>query len=255
MVVLGERDVERLVVTGFEAHELLFEARDEVAPADLVHLVLALRALDGLTVTAAREVHEHEVAVLDRTVLDRLQAREPLLQHGQLRGDLLVRDLDLAPRHFEALVLAQRRDGHGLDLDGEAVVLGLVERTDLQVRGADGVVEQAGLPESLVAPLRDGVLERLAADEVGADVLDHEVDGHATLAEARELHLVADLGDRAVVGLLHGLDRHLDAELDLVLACRVDLRLHCRFSVCCWSGPPAALVGTADRHVVNAGMS
>ena len=243
VVVLGEGDVEGLLGAGRQPEELLFEPRDEVAAADLVHLVLALRALDKLAVTAAGHVHEHEVAVLDGAVLDRLQARKPLLQHRQLRRDLLVGDLHLALGDLEALVLAEGRHGHGLDLEREAVVLGLVQRADLQVRGADGVLPETGLAEGLVAPLRDGVLEGLAADEVCADVLDHEVDRHAALAEPRELHLVADLGHSAVVGLLHGLGRDFDAELDLVLACGVDLRLHCRFSVCRWNGPPATLRG------------
>ena len=63
------------------------------------------------------EVHEHEVAVLHGTVLDGLQAREPLLQHSQLRRDLVVGDLHLTLRHLETLVLAERRNGHGLHLD------------------------------------------------------------------------------------------------------------------------------------------
>ena len=85
VVVVGEGDVEALLLAGLDADELLLEAGDEVAAADLVHLVLALGALDGLAVTAAREVHEHEVAGLHGAVLDRLQAGEPLLQHRQLR--------------------------------------------------------------------------------------------------------------------------------------------------------------------------
>ena len=115
--------------------------------------------------------------------------------------------------------------------------MALVERPDLEVGRADGVFVEPGLFESLVAPLRDGVLESLAADEVLADVLDDESDRHTTLAEAREHHLFADLGDGTIVRLLHGLDRDFDAEFDLVLACRVDLRLHYGFSVCRWNGP------------------
>ena len=124
----------------------------------------------------ALEVHEHEVAGLHGAVLDRLEAGEPLLQHGQLRVDLGVADLDLAAGDLEALVLAELGHRHDLHLERERVVRGLVERADLQVGRADGVVVEAGLL-GLVAPLRHGVLEGLGADEVVADVLEHEVAG------------------------------------------------------------------------------
>ena len=215
--------------------ELLLEPGDEVAAADLVHLVLALRALDELAVTAARES---------------MSTKSPFWTARSSTGcSFASRSCSMASCASTcSSVTSTSRLGtsrplyspsvghrHGLDLEREAVVCGLVERADLQVRGADGVVVEAGLAESLVAPLGDGVLERLAADEVGADLLDHQVDRHAALAEAGELHLAADLGDGAVVGLLHGLGRDLDAELDLVLGCGVDLRLHCGFSVCRWA--------------------
>ena len=82
------------------------------------------------------------------------------------------------------------------------VVGGLVERAGLEVRGADGVVQQTGLAEGLVAPLGDRVLERLAAHEVLADLLDDERHRHVPLAEAWERDLAADLGEGAVVRLL-----------------------------------------------------
>ena len=155
-------------------------------------------------------------------------------------GDVLLEvTVDLALGHFEALVLAERRDRHGLDLERERVVLALVEGSDLQVGRADCVLVESGVLEGFVAPLGDGVLESLAADEVRADVLDHEIDRDTALAEAGKLHLFADLGDGPVVGLHDRLSGDLDAELDLILACRVDLRLHCGFSVCRWNGPQA----------------
>ncbi len=237
LIVVGEGDVEHDLFAALRPDQGLFETGDEIAAADLEHLIGALSALDERAVLRAFEVHEHEVIGLHGAVLDRFELGEPLLQHGQLRVDLCLSDFDHALRHLKPLVLAQLGHGHGLHLDREGVVGGLVERARLEVRRADRVVVQAGLAQGFIAPLRDGLLQGLGAQVVGADVLDHEVHGHATLAEAGKHHLAADLGDEAVIGLPDRLGRDLDGKLGLVLGCGIDLGFHSGFSVSAIGGP------------------
>ncbi len=73
---------------------MLLEARDEVALADFEHVIVGLRALERHVVDRAGEVDLHEVALDDRAALDRLEAGEALLEHGELGFDLSVGDLD-----------------------------------------------------------------------------------------------------------------------------------------------------------------
>ena len=84
-VVVGERDLDRALLAGDRARELLLEARDEPARAELDHLVAALAAGEGDAVERAQVVHHHEVA-LGGGALDRLQPAGALAQALDLGG-------------------------------------------------------------------------------------------------------------------------------------------------------------------------
>src|SRR4051812_23611767 len=71
-VVVGEADLEGAVLARLRADELVLEARDQPAGAELDRLAAALAALERLIVDVAGVVEHYEVAVL-RLALDRLE--------------------------------------------------------------------------------------------------------------------------------------------------------------------------------------
>ena len=137
---------------------------------------------------------------------------------------------------------------------GNTVVLKPAELTPLTAIRLGELALQAGLPEGLVPPLRDRGLQGLSADELGAHVLHYQRHRHTALAEPGQLELLTDPGQGPVVGLLDRLGRDLDAELDLVLACGVDVRLHCLVLRLSPARPAERHGGAADRRVVMMGV-
>ena len=112
---------------------MLFEPRDEVALADLEHVVVGARAFERRAVDRSGEVDLHEVARDGRPAFDRIEAGQTLLQHGQLSIDLGVCDLDRVLRHFEPGVRAEHRLGAHLHLGGKGkgLLAGEIAEVDL----------------------------------------------------------------------------------------------------------------------------
>src|SRR4051812_2313618 len=71
-VVVGELHVERALLAGLRTDQLVFEARDQPARAELNRLAAALAALERLVIDVARVVEHQEVAALC-LALDRLE--------------------------------------------------------------------------------------------------------------------------------------------------------------------------------------
>ena len=101
------------------AGELLLEALDQLAAAELEQVVGGLAALERLAVEQALEVDQQHVA-LGGGALDRLQPGEALADPLDLAVDDLVGRLGLGPADLEALVVAELRLGPHADLEFEA---------------------------------------------------------------------------------------------------------------------------------------
>ncbi len=95
-----------------------------------------------------------------------------------------------------------------------------------------------GLLESLVAPHGDRVLERLAAHEVLADLLDDQCHRHVAFAETGQRDFAADLARVRSYAFFDVGGRDLDGELDFVVAYGLDVGLHCLVSVSRLGEPP-----------------
>ena len=143
-VILGEGQLDGLLVARLHADELLLEARDELLGAEHQVGVARRAALEGLAVDLADEVDGHPVAFLGGPVLG-LVGAGALGDALHLFLDLLVGDLDHRPLDLDAgrvleLEARQRLVGEGeaevrlalQDLLGLALVLGHV---DLRLHG------------------------------------------------------------------------------------------------------------------------
>ena len=89
-VLVREGHVHDRVLAGLRAVELLFEAGDELAGAELQHVVVAGAALEGLVVELAEEVDVDEVAALGGAV-DVFELAEAVLHRQQARRRLAAR--------------------------------------------------------------------------------------------------------------------------------------------------------------------
>ena len=109
-VVLGEADLDLAALAGARPGELLLEALDQLAAAEVEQVVARRAALEGLAVEGPLEVDQQRVA-LGGGPLDRLQPGEALADPLDLALDDLIRRLGLGAAHLEALVLAELASG------------------------------------------------------------------------------------------------------------------------------------------------
>ena len=170
------------------AGELLLEALDQLAAAELQQVVGRLAALEGLAVEQALEVDQQHVA-LGGGPLDRLEPGEAFADPLDLAVDDLRRRLGLGPADLEAPVLAELGLGPDadLELEGERLALGLGGRDDLDAGVADRA--DAGAEQGPFVPLGQRLADRLLEHGAEAEPLDHQRGRRLALAEARHPHL------------------------------------------------------------------
>ena len=138
LVVVGEGHLDLALLAGLGAGQLLLEALDQAAAAELEQVVAGGTALEGLAVEQSLEVDQQRVA-LGGGPLDRLELGEAFPDPVDLAVDDVLGDLGVGPADLEALVLAERRLGpHAdLELEAERLALGLGGRDDLDAGVAD----------------------------------------------------------------------------------------------------------------------
>ena len=108
LVVVGEGDLHPALVAGLGAGQLLLEALDQTAAAELQQIVGGGAALERLAVEQALEVDQQGVAGRGGA-LDRLELGEALADPLDLAVDDVVGHLGVGAADLEALVLAELR--------------------------------------------------------------------------------------------------------------------------------------------------
>ena len=211
LVVVREGHGDRALLAGAHADELLLEAGDEPAGAQLDHLVAALAALEGHVVDRAEVVHD-EVVALGGPALDGLELGLALAQRLDLGVDVLVAGRRLAPLDLDALVGAEGRHGAHADLDAELQRLALggqVAQVDVGVADGDDVRRVDGLR----VPAAERGADRLVQHGQAAHPLDDDRRGNLPLAEPGHLQVAAQgAGGGVDAGLdLGGLDLGIHA--------------------------------------------
>ena len=212
-VVLGEGDVDVLLLAGLHADELLLEAGDEAAGADLQIEVLALAAIEGHAVVKALEIDVGGVALLDGA----LHGHETAVAVGhflQAGVDIGGHDLDLGLGRFQTLILAQLHLGvHGHGTLEHHAVLGAGLQLHL---GIAHHVQLLLLHSGLVGIGQDNIDSFLVEHLRAVHLLDDLAGGFAH-TEAGYVDLTAHLQIRLVDGGLELLGARLDGQSDAAL--------------------------------------
>ena len=227
VVVLGERNLDGLLVAGLRADELILEAGDERAGAEVEVVLLRLAALKRLAVDKALEVDGDGVAVL-RFALDGLDAGVALGHTVQLGVDVGLTDGHGLLRDLDALVFAEgdlriERGGNG---QGNIALFRGVHIDNR--RRADGL--QALLGDGLLIDLRENFVDGIFIEHRGAvHALDHLARGLA-LAEAGDHDVLAALGIRLVQGHFKLRLFDLDGDLGITVFFFYALDIHVGFS-------------------------
>ena len=212
-IVLGEGDINILLLAGLHADQLILEAGDKAAGTDLQIKGIALAALESNAVVKALKVDVGGVALLDGALHchQTAVAVSHLLETGVHVGG---HDLHLSLNGLQALVLAQFHLGihgdsalkHGAFL-ADALDLHLGIANDLQLLLVHGALVSVG---------QNGVDGFLIKDLGAVHALDH-LAGRLAGTEAGNVHLTAHLQIRLVDGGLELLGAHLDGQSDSAL--------------------------------------
>ena len=190
MIILGEGDVDVLLVAGLHADDLLFKAGNEAVRAQLQAVVLALAALERLAVQEALEVDDGGVALLSLALhahKARVAVRELLEALVHVSGG----DLHIVLGSGQALVLAQSHlgiDGHG-GLEGKAVLRALAHHLHFGITHHAELLLLHGRFVGLGERVIDGLFEKHLCAVHALD----DLAGGLAGTEARNIDLLAHL--------------------------------------------------------------
>ena len=235
-IVLGEGDVQILLVTSLQADELILKAGNEGAGADLQAVILALATLEGLAVLKALEVDDGGIAQLDLTV-HRDQAGSTADIRLQFILHILISNADLSLGGGEALVLLHLGLGADRNQGSKDQALLLVDLHDVH----DGVAHilQALLLHSGLIGTGIDVVDGILIKHAGAVHPLNDLAGGLALPEAGD----GDAGAALQVSLLNRslklVGFHMDRQLDCAVFFLFDVGdLHVTF-------PPVGAGGRA----------
>ena len=207
-VVLGEGDVDILLLAGLHADQLVLEAGDKAAGADLQIKVLTLAAIECLAIIKALKIDIRGVALLhgavhgDQTAVAVRHLFQPSVHIGSSH-------LDLRLRRLQALVLAQLHLGiHGHGALEYHAVLGAGLQLHL---GITHHFQLLLLHGRLVGVGQDDIDSLLVEDLSAVHLLDDLAGGLAD-TEAGYVDLTAHLQIRLIDGGLELLGARLDGQ-------------------------------------------
>ena len=212
-IILGEGDIDVLLLAGGSAHQLILEAGDEGTGTQLQGILLGLAALESDAVLEALKVDDNGVAILGRTL------------HGDLTGsagdqglhlvvNVLGSDGHLSLGGLNALVLAQH--GHRTQTDGSLEGKAILAQLLHIDRGITHHV-QTGLLDGLGQHNGIQVVDGILIEHVSAIHLLHQLAGGVALAEARQRDHTFILAINLFDSSVELLSAHLDGQNSSVL--------------------------------------
>ena len=208
--LLGElEDVARLL-----AVQLDVEGGHEHPGPDFVEVVGRGEAFDRLVVDEALDVDLREVAVDERR-LGVLEVGEALAQLVDLGVDRLVADVGCRDLDLQRVVALDRDLGTDLDDGVELDVAVFLARGDVDLGRRDHV--DALGDDGFEVELRQRVVQRLVACDLGAEPGFEDAPRRFTGTEAVDLHLVRELAERRVDRTLEVGGRDRDVQTNLVV--------------------------------------
>ena len=139
---------------------------------------------------------------------------EPVAEHVDLAGDVLVLDGRVRDLDPQALVALEGGDRADLDGGGELDVAALLARRDLDLGDRDRI-DLLGV-DRLDVVLGDRVLQGLLAGDVGAEAGLEQLARRLAGTEARDADLFGELAERGVQRGLELVSRNTDVEPDFV---------------------------------------
>ncbi len=221
VVILGEGDVNVLLLACGHAYDLLLKTGNKLAGAQFQVEALALAALKGDTAFKALEVDVGGISHLGST-LHHLGGRNVLRHPVKLCLNLSIGNRSLGLLHFQALILTQRN--LGVNLGGQS------QGDDMVI--ADLHIRQAGTAHGLqfllhngkIVNLRENLLQAVFIKDMGTiHGLDH-LPGRLALPEAGELDVLAGLHVSLVDTGLHQflVDLHNDGGFIAVSFCALN---------------------------------
>ena len=189
-VLLGEGDVQILLIAGLQANQLLLKTGNKAAGTQLQAVVLALAALESNAIQEALEIDHDGIAVLSLT-LNGHQTGVALLHTLQTLIHVSCSNLDLVLLCAQALVLAQSDLGiHGNhSLEGEAFLGALADHLNVGITDNLQLLLLDGSIISLGECVINGFLEKHFC---AVHLLDH-LAGSLTGAETLHIDLLAHL--------------------------------------------------------------
>ena len=210
-IVLGEGDIDVLLLTHLHADKLIFKAGYEAAGADLQVKILTLAAVESHAVVEALEVNVGDVALL----YGALHAHHAAVALGHfLQPGVHIggHDLHIGLGCLQALVLAQLHLGINSDgsLEGHAVLAAVLQlhlgiAHDLQLLIADGLLIGIGQND----------IHGLFIKDLRAIHALNDLAGSLAGAETGNVHFAAHLQVCLVDGNLKILGADLDGQCDL----------------------------------------
>ena len=217
LIVFGERHIDILFLTRMDTNELILEARDEIAGADLQRIVLAFAAGKRDTIHFALEIERREVALFNSGVFRCIHHfRLVIGETINLLLDIFVRDIVHFFLNLEAFVIAELDLGTRHDRRFEHDVLAVLERDDVDLRARDDRLDVLFFHSGFDG-IRREKFKRFLQDGVLADMRLDDLARRLALAEAGNFHLVCEAAASAALRLVEIGGRSLDRQDDLLV--------------------------------------
>ena len=214
VVILGEGDINVLLVSGFHAGDLLFKAGDKAVRPQLQTVIGPLASVKGLAIQEALEINDGGVALLGLP-LHGHQTGVPVGEALEAAVHILGGDLNLLLGSGQALILAQGDLGiHGRDsLEGKALPGALAHQLHRRVAH---YVELLLLHGGLIG-VGEGDINRLVEKHLRAVHALNDLPGGLAGTETGDVDLSPHLPVRLFHGGLEFLGLHLNGQRDLAL--------------------------------------